>query len=47
MEMSFEDIPYCDTFYPTWDQFNDFETYVEGLSKITKGGIAKVTPVII
>lgn len=40
--MNFEEIPYCDTFYPTWEQFSHFEEYVESLSKIAKSGIAKV-----
>jgi hypothetical protein len=40
--MSFEEIQYVDTFYPTKEQFSKFEMYVESLSKISKSGIFKV-----
>jgi hypothetical protein len=40
--MSFSDIPFCEVFYPTKDEFNDFEKYVETVSQKTKSGIVKV-----
>jgi hypothetical protein len=40
--MSFEQIPYCDVFYPSSKEFKDFTKYIEKCSKITKSGIFKV-----
>lgn len=42
MSMSFDEIPYCDTFRPSIEEFANFESYVEKISKIAKSGIAKV-----
>jgi hypothetical protein len=40
--MSFEDIPHCDIFHPTWQEFNKFEEYIEKIQKVAKSGIVKV-----
>ncbi len=40
--MSFEDIPHCDIFYPSWQEFTKFEEYVEKIQKVAKSGIVKV-----
>ncbi len=42
MMNSFEDIKFCDTFYPTSTEFSDFNGYMEKVSKISKSGIFKV-----
>ncbi len=40
--MSLEDIPYCDVFYPTEDEFKNFEKYVSKCHKSSKSGVFKV-----
>jgi hypothetical protein len=40
--MSFEEIPHCDIFKPSWDEFVNFAEYVEKIQKIAKSGIVKV-----
>jgi hypothetical protein len=40
--MSFEQIPHCDIFYPTWPEFNNFSEYIEKIQKEAKSGIVKV-----
>jgi hypothetical protein len=40
--MSFDDIPLCDVFHPTAQEFSNFEAYVEKTSKQAKSGIFKV-----
>jgi hypothetical protein len=37
-----EEIPFCETFNPTWTEFKDFSGYLEKVSKIAKSGIFKV-----
>lgn len=39
-----EEIPYCDIFYPSWEEFADFSSYVEKCTKSAKSGIFKVIP---
>ena len=41
--MSLDQIPFCDIFHPTFDEFNNFENYIEKITKIAKSGIIKVT----
>ena len=40
--MSYEQIDYCDVFYPSTKEFHDFAKYIEKCSKLTKSGIFKV-----
>lgn len=40
--MSLSDIPFCDVFYPTKEEFRNFENYIEKIAKETKSGIVKV-----
>lgn len=40
--MSLENIPHCDTFYPTTEEFKNFEKYVERCEKSAKSGVIKV-----
>ena len=40
--MSLSDIPFCDVFHPTKEEFSNFEAYIEKIAKETKSGIAKV-----
>jgi hypothetical protein len=40
--MSIEDIPFCETFHPTWSEFQDFSSYLDKVTKIAKAGIFKV-----
>jgi len=37
-----EDIPYCDTFYPSEEEFKNFEKCIEKYEKVAKSGIIKV-----
>ncbi len=37
-----EKIPFCEVFYPTWAEFQNFYEYVEKITKIAKSGIFKV-----
>ena len=37
-----ENIPYCDVFYPSDEEFKCFEKYVEKCEKQAKSGIIKV-----
>ena len=41
--MSFEEINYCETFYPTEQEFQDFKGYVTRCESLAKSGIIKVT----
>ncbi len=41
--MSFEEIPHCDVFHPTWQEFADFQGYVSKIQKVAKSGIVKVS----
>lgn len=40
--MPLEDIPFCEIYKPSEEEFNNFQAYVEKLSKINKTGIVKV-----
>lgn len=40
--MPLEDIEFCEVYYPTIAEFQDFYSYVEKLSKSNKTGIVKV-----
>lgn len=40
--MPLEDIPFCEVYNPTTSEFQDFQSYVEKISKINKTGIVKV-----
>ncbi len=40
--MPLEDIPFCEIYYPTMNEFQNFYNYVEKLSMINKTGIVKV-----
>jgi len=40
--MPLEDIPFCEIYYPSSAEFEDFYSYVEKISKINKTGIVKV-----
>lgn len=40
--MSLEDIPHCDVFYPTEEEFKNFEKYVSKCEKQARSGIIKV-----
>ena len=40
--MSFEQIPHCDIFYPTWTEFMNFSEYIEKIQKEARSGIVKV-----
>ena len=40
--MSLENVPYCDIFYPTYEEFQNFENYVESCEKNAKSAIIKV-----
>lgn len=40
--MSLSDIPFCDVFYPTKEEFSNFENYIEKIAKEAKSGIVKV-----
>lgn len=40
--MSFEEIPYCEVFHPTNQEFSDFAGYLEKITRISKSGIFKV-----
>jgi hypothetical protein len=40
--MSLENIPYCDEFYPTRNEFKNFQKYVEKCEKVAESGIIKV-----
>jgi hypothetical protein len=42
MSFSLEDIPFCDTFHPTWSEFQNFSEYLEKVTKQAKSGIFKV-----
>jgi len=37
-----DEIPHCDIFHPTEDEFSNFEKCVEKYEKISKSGIIKV-----
>ena len=39
---SIRDIPYCEVFYPSWSEFQDFSGYLDKVSLIAKSGIFKV-----
>jgi hypothetical protein len=45
--MYFEQIPHCDIFYPTWNEFMKFPEYIEKIQKEAKSGIVKVKFVLI
>lgn len=40
--MSLEFIPYCNEFYPTLQEFKNFEKYIEKCEKQSTSGIIKV-----
>ena len=40
--MSLSEIPFCDIFYPTKEEFNNFENYIEKIAQQAKSGIVKV-----
>jgi hypothetical protein len=40
--MYLSDIPFCDVFYPTKEEFNNFENYIEKIAAHAKSGIVKV-----
>ena len=40
--MPLEDIEFCEVYYPTMAEFQDFYSYVEKLSETNKTGIVKV-----
>jgi hypothetical protein len=40
--MSFEEIPHCDIYHPTWEEFSNFQGYLEKVQKIATSGIIKV-----
>jgi hypothetical protein len=40
--MSLENIPYCDVFYPSEEEFRNFEKFMSKCEKVTKSGIFKV-----
>ena len=42
MSNSIEDIPYCDVFHPTMEEFENFSEYMEKITKLAKSGIFKV-----
>jgi len=39
---SLKEIPFCDVYYPTKEEFNDFEKYIEVISNSTNSGLVKV-----
>ena len=45
--MSLENIPYCDTYYPTLEEFQNFENYAERCEKIANSGIIKVNSLVL
>jgi len=40
--MYLSDIPFCDVFYPTKEEFTNFENYIEKIAAQAKSGIVKV-----
>jgi hypothetical protein len=42
MSNSIEDIPLCDVFHPTSEEFENFYEYMEKITKLAKSGIFKV-----
>ena len=40
--MSLKEIPFCDVYHPTIEEFSNFEKYIEVISKSTNSGIVKV-----
>ena len=40
--MSFEDIPFCDEFHPTYEEMLDFPGYLTKCETFAKSGIIKV-----
>lgn len=42
--MDAESIPFSDVFYPTKEEFADFQGYVNKIEKIATSGIVKVRP---
>jgi|LauGreDrversion4_2_1035121.scaffolds.fasta_scaffold1423067_1 hypothetical protein len=45
--MSLESIPYCDVFYPSEEEFRNFEKFMSKCEKMTKSGIFKVLLLLI
>lgn len=41
--MSLEEIPFCDEYYPTLDELQDFAGYVTRCEAQSKSGIIKVS----
>lgn len=40
--MSLKEIPFCDVFYPTKEEFSNFEKYIEKISNSANSGLVKV-----
>lgn len=40
--MSLDNIPYCDVFYPSEDEFKIFDKYIEKCERTATSGIIKV-----
>ncbi len=42
MSNSIEDIPFCDVFHPSAEEFENFSEYLEKATKLADSGIFKV-----
>jgi hypothetical protein len=43
---TFKEIPFCDVYYPTKEQFNNFEKYIEVISHSANSGLVKVKKIL-